>query len=130
MAPIGWSDVLDVAAELATGVSLTAQAKFVNLANERVSVSAFGGENSATLNLARSYVAAHFALMHKRGSTGIGAVTSKSEGGASISFANLIIPSSSPFGQTPYGQAFLALVSASPEARAGFVTGFSGVRRW
>lgn len=131
MADITWQDVIDVAAELPTGtppngVPLAAQTKILGFVNERVNPAAFKGPDSYTFLLARAFLAAHFGLMVKRGSTGIGAVTSKSEGGASISYANLTMPSAQLLGQTPYGQEYLALVQVSPIARAGFVLG----RRW
>lgn len=120
---IVWADVVDVAAELATGVALTAQAKILGFVNERVSPSIFGGPDSFTFVQARAYLAAHFGLLVKRGSTGVGAVTSKSEGGASISYANLAMPSPLLLGSTQYGQNFLALVQVAPLARSGFVLG-------
>lgn len=128
MADIVWQDVLDVAAELPTGtppngVPLAAQTKILGFVNERVSPAAFKGPDSFTFTQARAYLAAHFGLLVKRGSTGVGAVTSKSEGGASISYANLTMPSDQLLGQTIYGQEFLALVQVSPVARAGFVLG-------
>lgn len=126
MASIVWSDVTDVAPELATGVTAGFQTKILAHVNRVVSTRAFGGEESPTLTLARSYLAAHFAsrVGPKRGK--VGPVASQSEGGVSQSFANGAPPSTSELATTSYGQDFLSLVRSSPYARAGFVTGDCG----
>lgn len=129
MALIVWQNVLDVAAvDLTVGTPLTTtqQNLAVNLANERVNVSVFGGEDSTTTLLARSFLAAHFAMVMKQGNNIRGALQSRSEGGASTSFATLLTPDPRLLALTIYGRQYLSLVQLSPKARAGLVTG----RRW
>lgn len=127
MAPIIWQNVVDVAGvDLSTGVTSAQQSLAVNLANERVNVSVFGGESSTTTLLARSYLAAHFALVFKQGQNVRGALQSRSEGGASTSFATLLTPDPRLLALTIWGRQYLALVQLSPKARAGLVTGRRG----
>lgn len=122
MADIVWADVLTVAPELATGVSAGFQTLIVAYVNEVVQASEFGGAASTTYTMARAYLAAHYAYLHKQaGSGGIGPVVSKSEGGVSISYANMMSSDGSILGSSSYGQTFRSLVSRSP-ARAGFLT--------
>lgn len=127
MAFIVWQNVLDVAGvDLTTWVTPAQQTLAVNFANERVNVSVFGGEDSTTTLLARSFLAAHFALIFKQGQNTRGALQSRSEGGASTSFATLLTPDPRLLALTVYGRQYLALVQVSPKARAGLVTGRRG----
>jgi hypothetical protein len=117
-----WSNVVAVAPELATGVSAAFQTLILGYVNEAVQADEFGGDESYTYVLAMAYLAAHYASLHKIGATGqSGPVTSMSEGGVSVGFANMFSSSGSPIGATSYGQAFLSFLRRSP-ANAGFVT--------
>lgn len=121
MADIVWSDVTDMASELLVGVTIGAQTKILAYVNSTVNPDAFKGDPSATFDLARIYLAAHYAALSKLGIFAVGPATSKSEGGASISFASLVGPGADPLlGSTSFGRAFLALVRSSP-ASVGFV---------
>lgn len=121
MADIVWQDVVDVAADLATGVSAGGQAKILAHVNRVVDPGCFGGLDSPTYTLARAYLAAHYGALAKALTAGRGPVSSTSEGGVSISYLNLHPANSSLLGTTVWGRAFLGLVYSSPKARAGFV---------
>jgi hypothetical protein len=122
MADITWSDVVAVATELATGVSAAFQTMILEYVNETVQASEFGGESSVTFKLARCYLAAHYGYLQKAGAlAATGPVTSKSEGGVSLSYASPESGLTDPLLRTNYGESFLSLVRRSP-ARAGFLT--------
>lgn len=133
MITITWSDVVDVAAELATGVSAGAQAKILARVEAQVNPAAFGGEDHPTYVLAKCYLAAHHGKLAKLAAAGgvvgagAGPITSMSEGGVSVSFGSSSSGGSSGgaggLGNTPYGQQFRDLVAQSGVANAGFVTG-------
>lgn len=122
MASIIWSDVLAHAPELSI-VSSGAQADILAVANTVLDVSQFGGETAPKTKLARIYFAAHFATIDAQGSTGAtGPVIGESVGGLSRQYA-----SNSPMGtdplweKTPYGQAFRALLRATPVLRGAWL---------
>jgi hypothetical protein len=123
MAAITWTDVTDVAPAMSTGVPVGFQTKILAYVEEVVNPAAFGGEDSITYLLARSYLAAHYAALYKEGTFGtVGPVTSMSEGGVSQSFASTMPQAESSIGRTNYGDAFLTFVRRSGYARAGFTT--------
>ena len=115
MTAIIWADVTAVASELASTAGAT-QTMILAYVNDALSVDAFGGEDSATLTLARAYLAAHMATAGARGAPG--QVSAESAGGLSRSYAVDAASSGSSYGSTAYGQQYLALVNRSP-ARAG-----------
>lgn len=123
MAAILWTDVVAVAPDMATGVSAAFQTLVLSYVNVNVVATEFGGEDNPTYVMARAYLAAHYAALHKAGVNGTaGQRIAQSEGGVSMSFAN-----NSPMGTDPlldkttYGQAFRSLSRRSPSV-AGFVT--------
>ena len=123
MAEIEWTDVTDVAPAMSSGVPSGFQTKILAYIEEVVNPRAFGGEDSITYLLARSYLAAHYGALYKMGTFGAqGPVTSQSEGGVSQSFANAMPQADSSLGRTTYGDAFLTFVRRSGYARAGFTT--------
>lgn len=126
MADIVWSDVVDVAAELATGVSAGFQTKILGYVNRRVSQESFPDDE--TYVLARCYLAAHYGKLQKESSSGAastaGAITSMSEGGVSIGFGGAGGASSArdpSLSLTKYGQTFQGLVRQSAGS-VGFVS--------
>jgi hypothetical protein len=123
MTAIVWTDVTDVAPAMSTGVPVGFQTKILAYVEEVVNPAAFGGEDSITFLLARSYLAAHYAALYKMGTFGAqGPVTSQSEGGVSQSFASVMPQADSSLARTNYGDAFLTFVRRSGYARSGFVT--------
>lgn len=121
MADITWDNVVDVVASLATGVSANAQELILGHVNRVVAADVFGGDDSPTYMLAKAYLAAHYGYLNKTGNGAQGPTTSRSVGGISEGFANLIGPGVDPMiGSTAYGRAFLSMANHSP-ARAGFV---------
>jgi len=116
---ITWDDVEDIAPELAS-LSEDAQTIILNYVNQALAVVEFGGEGSATLRLARIYMAAHYGTVTARGGTGpAGPVTSESAGGLSRSYGLVTSGGSGDeMATTGYGQAYMSLVRRSP-ARAG-----------
>lgn len=132
MSAIAWQDVLDVAiADAASLDTLTdgQKSKVVGLVMELVNPETFRGEDSTTLTMARSWLGAHFAFLMKNGNLLKGAISSRSEGGASVSYTNLLSTDPRLLALTVYGRNFLSLVEVSPVARAGFVLG-QGRRCW
>lgn len=126
MTAIVWQDVLDVApvdADSFNTLTLGQRTKIINLVEEMVNPSAFGGDTAARYLMARSWLAAHFAYAMKNGNLLRGAISSRSEGGASVSYTNLFSTDPRLLALTVYGREFLTLVETSPHARAGFVTG-------
>jgi hypothetical protein len=118
---IDWDDVVEVAADLANpAIPVEFQTDILDYVNRHVHPGGFNGENSSTYKLARAYLAAHFGLMQKnRGTGGQGPVTSKSEGGVSISYATTFVPGAEDLAETAYGRAFLSFSKRSI-FRAGF----------
>lgn len=111
-----WTDVTGYDARMAN-VSSGAQTIILGVVNVALNVGEFGGESSDTLKAARVFLAAHFGTMNLAGVKGVtGPVSSQSAGGLSRSYAALAT-NQSMFGTTAAGQAFLALLRASP-ARA------------
>jgi hypothetical protein len=122
MASITWDHVLDHAPELSV-VDTDARVDILAVANEVLDVTHFGGESAAKTKLARVYFAAHFGTIDSQGSSGAtGAVIGESVGGLSRQYA-----SNSPMGtdplweKTPYGQAFRALLRATPVLRGPWI---------
>jgi hypothetical protein len=119
VADIIWSDVVDVASELATGVSSGFQTKILGYVNEAVNPRSFGGDPSFGYDLARAYLAAHYALYYKlKAAAEQGPQTSESEGGVSESFSAPTMANQSIFNATRYGRLFLSLMNPGH-----FVTG-------
>ena len=80
----------------------------------------WGGESSAKLRLARTYLAAHFGTMSLRGDTATGPAASKSAGPISISYGTAMGGGSNLYANTNAGLMFLSLVQSLP-ARAPMV---------
>jgi hypothetical protein len=125
VADIAWQDVLDIAPELAVGVPTAFQLSVVSMANRRVSPNHFGGLNAADYKIARALFAAHFALLVKLGSLGRGVNTSVSEGGVSLSYANVQNPADPLLGSTTFGRQYQTLARLSPRS-VGLVLGRVG----
>lgn len=122
-ADITWDDVSGVAPELGgTKVDSAAQDRYLKLANKRVNQAHFPDEGDSdwtTLQLARIYLAAHFAVVGGYGNVS-GPIASESLGSSSTSYASST--SDSLLGSTQYGRAFSQLVRTST-AVLGFTTG-------
>lgn len=119
MAAIVWSDVTDIAAQLAT-VAAGAQTMILEFVNtEAIDIRLFKlGEDSKKLKLMRVYLAAHLGSLAPR----VGIITSESELDLSIGYT---IPPLPPGGDpfwflSSYGQAYSAMVNSTP-ARLPFV---------
>lgn len=122
MASIVWDDVIAHAPELST-VGSTAQDDILAVANEVLDVTQFGGEDAAKTRLARIYFASHFATIDSQGSSGAtGAVVSETVGGLSRAYASVSASGTDPlWDRTPYGQAFRALLRATPVLRGAWI---------
>lgn len=91
MAAIVWADVVAHASVL-SAVGLAQQTDLLALANERLNVEVFGGEDSATTRMARIYFAAHFAALPGAGvaadgTATAGPVSSEETGGVKRAYA-------------------------------------------
>jgi hypothetical protein len=114
---IAWSNVTDVAPELATGVPTALQVALVALANDEIDDDVL----EARADLARAYYAAHFATLAKRGDVS-GTVVGESVGDISTQYGNNSPVGSDPlFDTTSYGKAFKLLAKHAPLARIGHV---------
>jgi hypothetical protein len=125
---ITWADVVDQAPELADPkVSISAQTTLLAWANTTLNVAIWGGEDSAKLKLARVYLIAHVAtLATKGGIQTAGPVVSQSEGGVSVSYANLMTSAGSgKMGGTTYGQLYEFLLSTTM-AKLPIIAGMNG----
>ncbi len=113
MADIIWSDVEAVAPELST-VDSNAQSMILAYVNDALSVSAFGGETSPKLRLARIYLAAHVGTLSSHGGNPTaGPVTAESADNISRSYATRAIANPSDWDATSYGQLYMALARTS-----------------
>ncbi len=112
MADIVWTDVTDFASELST-VDSDAQVVILAYVNDALSVSAFGGETSPKLKLARIYLAAHVGTLSRGGTPMAGPVTSETDGTIARSYAARAIANPSDWDSTSYGQLYAALVRTS-----------------
>jgi hypothetical protein len=123
MAAITWAHVVDHYAGLST-VDTDAQTDILAHVNGALNVSAVGGslgEASPRLKLARVHLAAHYALLSAQAASGAaGPVVSETVGQVSRTYANPFSFGSVTRGTNAAGDAFLALVKASP-ARAPVV---------
>jgi len=121
MADIDWDDVEDLAPEL-SAVPSAAKTLFLELANTRVRVDLFGGEDAAMTKMARIYLAAHFGAMHPSSGSAqdAGPIASESLGSASFGYAVNSAEASSNYGSTKYGRMFRQLARMTP-ARLGTV---------
>lgn len=112
MAAILWSDVTDVAKELATGVPVGAQTMILALVNDKILLD---DEDGHMTKMARCYFAAHLGVFTKAAGGAVGSVIAQAAGGLSRQYA-----SNSPMGTDPlldktgYGQQFRLLVRLSP----------------
>jgi hypothetical protein len=118
MAAIVWSDVVNLAPEMAD-VPAGAQEIILAHVNAILNPNEFRGEDSPFLRLARIYLAAHYGTITMQGSDGPGGpVIAESAGGLSRSYGLFSPAGSDPtLDTTPYGKAFRSLVAMSP-ARA------------
>lgn len=115
---ITWTNVTDHAPELST-VAVAAQADILAVANDVLDVVRFGGEDAAKTKLARIYFAAHFGTIDAQGASGaVGAVIGETVGGLARQYAANSPDGTDPLWEkTPYGQAFRALLRATPALR-------------
>ncbi len=116
MTAIAWTDVVDIAAELAT-VAIGAQTMILAHVNTTLVVKLFGGEESPKLKLTRCYLAAHLGTLGPR----VGIVTSESELDLAIGYTiPPLPPGDDPFwARTAYGLAYRSMVR-STAARVPF----------
>ena len=116
MASIVWADVTahpGTPSEF-SAVSPQAQADILALVNRALPPAEWGEEDHPRLRLGRIFLAAHYASLELRRSTGpAGPVVSESAGGLSRSYAQ---PGGLHvfYGATPYGLAFQALCASGP----------------
>jgi hypothetical protein len=109
---ITWSDVLSHAPELST-VSAQAQTDILAYVNSQLNTSVFGGEESASLRIARVMLAAHLATIERRQNRGqVGAVTSEALGPQNRSYGGAVAEAGM-LGTTGYGQVYLMMVNSS-----------------
>ena len=121
MASIVWTDVVNHAASLST-LDAEAQTDILAYVNDRLNVRIFGGEDSASLKLARIYLAAHFGSGLVNGAGGeAGPVVSESAGGLSRSYGSLFSMDSSVLATTAYGQSYLNIIRGLVDARMPIV---------
>ena len=117
MAAIAWADVVGAAPELVNRVAAGEQTfilAYVN--NDAFEPAPFGGEDSATLERARVYLAAHMATMGLR--TGAaGPVTSLTAGRETASFATFALKNT--YYATGYGVLLEMILDTLP-TRIGF----------
>jgi len=117
MADITWTDVLDIAPELAA-VGAGAQSLYLAHANTALAVEALGGEAAPKLKLARIYLVAHLATAAALAIGGAsGPVVSESAGGLSVSYG-AAAAATTDYGSTGYGRSLAALMRTSGLARA------------
>lgn len=114
MAAITWTDVTDIAAELAS-VGTNARTKILAFVNEALDETLFAnGEADSRLHLARIYLAAHFgsgALAGSGSSGPAGPITSESAGGLSRSYGSMAAAVAGGLvSGTWYGNQYLALI--------------------
>lgn len=113
MADIEWSDVTDIAGELANAPGGMQDAVLI-VVNGWFEESKFGGEGSDELTNVRALMAAHLAtVLMRRGATG--QVTSSSAGGLSRSFSTMMTPSG--LGVTSYGSLLDLVISSKANLR-------------
>lgn len=111
MADITWDNVEAFAPELSS-VDSDAQTDILAYVNDALNVSAFGGESSPFLKLARICLAAHFGSISGLGASGAsGPVVRKRLGQAEIEYASGGSYSMTTLGMTTYGQTYLSLVN-------------------
>jgi hypothetical protein len=117
MADIEWTDVTAAAPELTDRVVTLEQTHILAYVNdEAFEPSAFGGEESNTLERARVYLAAHMATMGLRAGVP-GPITSSTGGKLSLTYATFGLKSS--YYATSYGVLLEGLLEALP-IRVGF----------
>jgi hypothetical protein len=116
---IVWSNVTDVAPELASGVPAGLQTTLVALANSELDDDVLEGK----ADLCRAYWAAHFATIAKRGDVP-GSAISESIGDVSVMYGNTTPMGSDPaYDATPYGKVFRLLVRQCPNVHAFVLNG-------
>jgi hypothetical protein len=105
-------DVLEFAPEL-TSVSDVSWATVLAFANDLSAEGVGGGENGGVVRLLRILLAAHYAVVSRRGLSGAtGPVTSEAAGAVRRSYGLVALASSdASFGATGYGQQFLGVLS-------------------
>ena len=105
-------DVLEFAPELSL-VSDVTWATVLAFANGMGPDGVGGGENGAPLRLLRILLAAHYAVVSRRGLSGAtGPVTSEAAGAVRRSYGLVALASSdASFGATGYGQQFLGVLA-------------------
>lgn len=131
--PISWSDVSDVASELALttqGGQLPPAAALMILAfvnSNGINTAVFDGEAGDKTFAARVLLAAHYATMVLRKGVG-GVITSQSEGEAAQAY---MIPWKNPsaLDLTSYGQMLRGMAGGTP-ARAGLIAGGGWAWPW
>ncbi len=120
--PIVWADVLAHAPELSSATS-GLQADVLEYVNDALTKKQWGSEER--LRLARIYYAAHLASLAGGGGSGSGErgpITSESEGGVAVSYANTVsvFAAHSGLSGTKYGRLYLEL-RAHIAPRVGWV---------
>jgi hypothetical protein len=113
MAPITWSDVVAHVSTLST-VDPLQQTDLLALANTRVNVAVFDGEDGQTTRMARIYFAAHFAaLPGAGGSAPAGPLIGQSRGGLSQQFQGVPQSSANEWLLTQWGRRYWQLLRGS-----------------
>lgn len=110
MAAIIWTDVTDIAPELAT-VGVGAQTKLLAYVNMALDVATWGGEDSFQLMMGRIYLAAHLATANRlAGSGAVGAVIREKVDGLEREYARSSVTSGGDgLDSTTYGSQFKAI---------------------
>ncbi len=114
MATIVKQDVLDFAPEL-SNVADTAWVLVLDFANTLPATAIGGGEDGPMVHLLRVLLAAHYATISKRGSSGAtGPVTSEAAGAVRRSYGLVALAAAdASLGATGYGQQFLGVLGMS-----------------
>jgi hypothetical protein len=115
MAAIITQDVLDYAPELSSVSSNAWTLMILPYVNGLTADGIGGGEDGATLRMARVLLAAHYGAVSKRGRTGAaGPLTSKAVGQVRESFGLVALAATdASLGATGYGQQFIGVISMS-----------------
>lgn len=110
MAAITWSDVVDIAPELAD-VSVGMQTLILSYVNDSVNVVVLDGESGSKTKLARVTLAAHIATILVRASSGkAGDITSESLGPQSRAYSSSSRFDETDLSLTGYGRTYRMIV--------------------
>lgn len=113
MSAITWADVTAVVSTLAA-VDPQQQADLLAMANTRVNVDAFDGEDGIDTRLARIYLVAHFASLPGAGSTApAGPLVGQTRGKLSQQFQGLPMSGANEWLLTQWGRRYWQLLNSS-----------------